>query len=134
MLTHTSGIRFQSHSKLFKYDNKIYHPHPFVVGLSGNIDVCLEVLSFFDGNPDDWSPPKGMRGQEFVVLTANHRIFTFTRPDKWLPVNADYYAIGTGSNFALGAMMNGATPLEAVKIAAKADAGTGMGFTHYEFD
>ena len=36
----------------------------------------------------------------------------------------DFWAIGSGAHFALGAMAMGATPEEAVKIAARYDTGT----------
>jgi len=43
---------------------------------------------------------------------------TLTIPD------GDFWAIGSGAHFALGAMAAGATPEEAVKIAARYDTGT----------
>lgn len=41
------------------------------------------------------------------------------------PVIADFYALGSGESFAIGAMEMGATAEEAVRIAAKRDTATG---------
>lgn len=48
--------------------------------------------------------------------------------DNYLHINvidADYHAIGCGSDFALGAMMAGASPIESVRIASEFDTKTG---------
>jgi ATP-dependent protease HslVU (ClpYQ) peptidase subunit len=43
----------------------------------------------------------------------------------WLPVSEPYFAIGSGRDYAMGAMAHGATAIEAVNIAAKHDAHSG---------
>lgn len=44
------------------------------------------------------------------------------------PITTDLYAIGSGSDFALGAMSAGAAPLQALAIAARWDVNTGAPF------
>lgn len=49
-------------------------------------------------------------------------IFVISRDDPvWMRCEADYFAIGSGGPYALGAMAFGATPLQAVQTAMKWD-------------
>lgn len=45
--------------------------------------------------------------------------------DGWTPITEKRWAIGSGSDYAIGALMAGATPLKAVRIAITHDAGSG---------
>lgn len=125
-LTHSSGIKFKSASKLFSFEHPAIYKAPFVVGLCGDMDLALEVLEFFR-NPETFKLPKNYRGAEFLVLTGDKKLYTFADPRKWLPIGDKFYAIGSGSHFAMGAMGAGKTPEEAVRIASKLDRGSGMG-------
>ena len=44
----------------------------------------------------------------------------------WLEIRMPFYAVGSGRDFAIGAMHCGKTPAEAVEIASKYDLKTGM--------
>lgn len=60
-----------------------------------------------------------------IAIDKKGRIFNYTEKCyPWLITSA-FYAIGSGASFALGAMANGASAEQAVKIAAKFDAYTG---------
>src|ERR1700739_1124992 len=85
MLSHANGITFKSASKIQYIDNKLIYPKPFYVGLCGDVDTALNVLDFFI-DPKNWDPPKKMTSAEFVVLTTDGKMFTFSDPRKWMPV------------------------------------------------
>ena len=106
-------------------------PTKFYVGFSGDVDGIPDVVDFYHNIEDYKKPPKV--NVECLVLTEDKKLFTFVNPGKWLQIKEKYYAVGSGAQFAMGAMEAGKTPLEAVKIASKKDPMTGMGFKNYKF-
>lgn len=121
----TSGNgKFDIGTKLRHYPEGFYHT-PYTIGFCGDVDHILQVLAFFD-NPIGWEAPKKLQRAEFVMLTADHKMFTFQHPLRLMPINSKFYAIGSGSHFAMGAMEFGASPYEAVKAATKHDIFSGM--------
>ncbi len=130
-MTHSNGITFKSTSKLFTFDNKLIYPQPFIVGFCGDVDSAINIMDFFR-DPENYKGKKVNKGCEFVVLTKDKKMYTFSDPTKWLPLIGKFYAIGSGSHFAMGAMEVGKTPKEAVQIAIKLDKGSGYGVTHHE--
>lgn len=131
-LTHGAGYKFKGASKVYEYENEVFYDKPFAVGFCGVIDTCLDVLNCFD---EDWDSklPKGWKRCEFLVLTQDGKIFTFNNPLRWIEVREPFYAIGSGSHLAVGAMSAGATAEEAVQAAAKHDLYTGFGTTAVTF-
>lgn len=128
--THSNGLKFKGKTKLYEFPISAIYPKPFCIGYCGDAAAILPVL--------DWlvdpttRPPKSTTG-EFVVLTSDKKIYTFSSPAQWIIVDQPMYAIGSGSHFALGAMGAGATALEAVKSAAKFDPMTGLGFKSVDY-
>lgn len=131
MVNH-AGMQYRIDNKLFYFEQPDIHPVPFVVGISGQVDVIFQTLEYF-ADPEGWTPPKNMDKAEFLVLTAKKKIFLFNDPRKWHAILSPFYALGSGCHFAMGAMQCGKTPEEAVAIAAKLDKGTGNGVTVHEF-
>lgn len=131
MMTHSNGIIFKSTSKIFEFDNKLFYKKPFYVGFCGDVDTMQRTLEFFV-DPDGWRLPKKYEATEFVVLTTDGKMFTFSDPRKWIPINSKFYAVGSGSHFAMGAMEKGATPKEAVEAAIKLDKASGFGVTYFD--
>jgi hypothetical protein len=125
--THNGGLKFKIKTKIIPVQQPLVYKHPFYVGLCGNVDSFSDIISWF-ADPTAWKKPPSGKGGDFVVLTADKKIFTFANPSQWIPVNQPYYAVGSGMNYAMAAMASGKTPYEAVKIAAKFDPNTGMGF------
>lgn len=88
------------------------------------------------GNMNRWlsnptTKPPVFRNGNMLMLSKRGLFFSENLID-WHPVNQKYYAMGSGGAFALGALEAGKTPLEAVKVASKHDAFTGMGFKEYK--
>lgn len=131
-LTHGSALRLRGAPKVYEYENNKFYDLPFAVGLCGVIDTCLDVLNCFD---EDWDGkiPKKYKQCEFLVLTQDGKLFTFNSPLRWIEVKQPFYAIGSGSHIALGAMQAGATAVEAVQAASKHDLYTGFGVTNVSY-
>lgn len=105
-------------SKLRRFNGDIY-------GLAGSTSRALEVL--------DWI----MEGGDFPVLKEDEtvQILKVGPGGIWLyhntktpfQVEDDYVAIGSGAQYALGAMACGATAKEAVEVAIRYDYSCGRG-------
>lgn len=129
-MTHSNGIVFKSTSKLYTFENKLIYPKKFYVGFCGGVEEAIGVLQFFT-DPTNFKAKKKAEA-EFAVLTEDHKMYTFNDPTKWIPLVGKFYAIGSGSHFAMGAMQAGKTPYEAVQLAIKLDKGSGFGVTFHD--
>ena len=86
-------------------------------------------------DPDKW--PKHQDGDKWealMVIKSNKTIWRYeTQPTPWR-IEAPFYAIGTGRDYAMAAMHLGKTSKEAVEIAALFDPNTGMGINTLTLD
>jgi ATP-dependent protease HslVU (ClpYQ) peptidase subunit len=66
---------------------------------------------------------------EFRVLAIHESgsIWAADESMKWLRLNVERWAIGSGSDYALGAMVAGRSSREAVQVAMELDVNTGIG-------
>ena len=128
--THHTGHKFKGSTKIHEMYSPRLYPKPFYVGFCGGAQVCQQVVQWLS-DPTD-KPPK-VSNAEFLILTQDKKMFTFNNPTNWLEIKEPYYAIGSGMQYAAGAMAAGKSPLEAVKIAAKHDNNTGMGYKTFSF-
>lgn len=124
---HNSGNKFKGTTKVYSFRaHEDGYPEDFIVGFAGAASDIVTVVSYFT-SPEKFKSPPRVRGLSGLVLTASQNIFMFDDYQKWLAVDQPFYAIGSGSAYALGAMANGASPKEAVKAAMQHDSYTGMG-------
>lgn len=128
--SHSGGHIFRGKTKIYKMPKEtcvnLFGCEMAAVGFAGNADMICTALDFlFDPAPE--SCPK-VKGLELVALTDKKEIWTSFTLQNWMLVDQPYYAIGSGTQFAMGALNVGKTPLQAVKVASKMDANTGMGF------
>lgn len=134
--TNTStGEKWKGKPKIFLFEpHEMHYPHsPFYVGFAGTARDMISVADFFSA-PEEYDELPKMEGNLFgLVLTAKREIFIFDKFDSWLPVDAQFAAIGSGAPCAKGAMAAGMTPREAVKIAMRQDAFTGFGVKSFNF-
>ena len=126
--THSGGLKFKIKSKIFSFYNEAFYRTTFHVALAGNIDTFHDVLEFFRDHASYKKVPQ-LKGGEGVILTEDGKLWTFNNPALWLSIDQPTYAIGSGMNFAMGAMAAGASPYEAVKYACTLDPQSGMGIT-----
>jgi hypothetical protein len=61
-----------------------------------------------------------------ILEVCSDGIFLWGKKCIRLHVNEDFYAVGSGSHYAMGAMAMGATPRKAIEIASRLDSDTGL--------
>lgn len=106
-----------------------------LVGFSGAMSVVLAYRHFMAGGP---RPDYGDQSQDtalnILLIDDTCRVwFRTSKRDIWEWFNVEQWAIGSGCDYALGAMAAGATAREAVRIASKLDNGTGFGVDAVRF-
>lgn len=58
---------------------------------------------------------------EFLVITPDRKIYLLNETGAKVPFQMPFYAIGSGGDYAMGAMRRGASAAEAVRIACEFD-------------
>lgn len=128
------GSKFKGKTKVYRFNphKDTYHCR-FMVGFAGTASDIITVAEFFTF-PDKFKNAPKVKNLTGLVLTEEKDIFCFDDYTKWLIVSEKYGSCGSGADLALGAMLAGKTPLEAVKIAGQHDAFTGMGYKNFKFE
>lgn len=68
------------------------------------------------------------RGMQCLIISANGDEVQMINGELTpMHVQGDYFAVGSGAAYAIGALEAGASPVQAVEIAAKYDGNTGCG-------
>lgn len=111
LCTYTVPFKTRKHERI---GNSIYAG-------AGDLD---DLLRFFAWRRDGGDSPT-IDDAIDVLEVCSDGIFIWGKKITRLWVNEDSYAVGSGSQYAIGAMEMGATPREAMKIASKYDAQTG---------
>ncbi|HRC96243.1 MAG TPA: hypothetical protein PK317_05550 [Coprothermobacter proteolyticus] len=133
--THSSGLKFKGFTKC-KVVPKIISTSMFgaekvIVGACGDADKMGVAWSWLE-DPVGYGKLPKLKGVEFIALTSDGDILTSANLINWIKVDEPFYAIGSGSHFAIGAMSAGKTTVEAVRAAMKHDPATGMGVKTYK--
>ena len=104
---------------------KLFRIGSSVFGVAGVLAIAIQFLEWKSGRAD--SPPTIGEGDDFgaIEVCGDGKIYCYDSTLVRLLHNPDYYAEGSGSSFALGAMAYGATAREAVKAAIKHDVYSG---------
>lgn len=97
-----------------------------VFGASGSLSPFMMAFEMLSGSKEMSAPldiDEGNLHEDFevVLLTQDLRIVTF---DRWLvpiEMETEYYATGSGADYAIGAMDAGASAIEAIRIACARD-------------
>jgi ATP-dependent protease HslVU (ClpYQ) peptidase subunit len=118
-----SGTRVARCEKLYrKYIGKKGRRHEVIIGVSGESSPALVFLDWYDGTtkpiPD---PLKDMDADFCALIYSKYGLFevdAYCRPERVLE---EFWAVGSGSKAALGAMHAGCTARQAVAIACKID-------------
>lgn len=114
----------------YKSQAKIERVGEFIIGACGSVGDCLLYSQWFkEGQPKSAKLPKTTKGFCGLAVHESGRIFEFVALGLCQEVNEPFYAIGSGTHFAIGAMAAGASPKKAVQIASKYERFTGFGLT-----
>jgi hypothetical protein len=102
---------------------KIQRIRGSLFGGAGNVEQILKMFEWFR-NPD--MKPDWKFETDFAILQLSHEGLFLWGPEMIaMPVGLPYYAVGSGAEYALGAMECGAPADEAIRVAHKFDPYTG---------
>lgn len=96
---------------------------------AGRMDDVAEVLAWLQGGrkPDD-KPEIEPDDSEFFIVQPDGKAYWLTTPFlRSVKIEDQFYAIGSGAEFAIGAMRAGVSAKRAVEIACTCDPQTGKG-------
>jgi ATP-dependent protease HslVU (ClpYQ) peptidase subunit len=128
--THSSGMKMTGKTKIYEIPeftaNSIFESKRVFIGFAGDTGSFGNILNWLY-DPTGRVPKLG--NVDLVMLNHRHEIYTAISLTNWLQMSQPFYAIGSGSEYAMGAMEAGKTPQEAIKVASKFDSSTGKGFT-----
>lgn len=96
-----------------------------ICGQSGDKETGLEMIAFLDERGKE--PARGTEELTILRVHPDGSAEMCHNKGQFFPVNFPFFAIGSGSDYAMGAMAAGATAAEAVEIAARFDKDTGGG-------
>lgn len=103
---------------------KIFRVNGSLIGIAGNIEQALRFVEW-RRTPEQKPQFAEQSGFEALELTPDGMLIYWGAEMVGVEIEDAYYAIGSGSWLALGAMGMGATPKEAIKVAARWDVATG---------
>lgn len=109
---------------------KIRKIRGFLVGFSGSAYIGLSLLDWFGSGADKESYPGNDEGEDsgsLLVITPDRKIIVYEGRGVPIEFNHSMHAIGSGSEFALGALAMGATAERAVEVASMLDVYSGGG-------
>ena len=102
-----------------------------LIGMAGNLDAILAVRQWFEnGRQGEFPKDENING----IIVDKNGIWEFFGNGIPYKYPGKFIAIGSGADFALGAMEAGADMVKALKIASKLDTGTGFGTTYMELE
>lgn len=126
--THSGGMKFRIKTKLYSFNTPLIYHKPFHIGMCGNIEDFSKIIDYFTDPLSHKKAPRLDKG-EALVLSEDGKIWTFWTANNWTYIDQPFYAIGSGTHFAMGAMASGASPYEAIKHTMTLCPATGMGVT-----
>lgn len=89
-------------------------------GFCGCLSYYTAVRDWIAAGADESDPPKS-RGSECIVVRNDNSVLVYENCKVSIPVTDSIAAIGTGAEYALGAMTVGASAAEAVAAACRFD-------------
>lgn len=103
---------------------KLFRVGGSIIGVAGNVEQALRFVEW-RRTPESKPTFAEASSIEVLELTADGRLLWWGAEMVGVPIENEFYAIGTGAMAAMGAMSMGASPKRAVAVAALWDAATG---------
>lgn len=101
----------------------------WLFGCAGNSGRCRGFWHLATGEIDKLD----LAGVEILCVDDTGQLWYAEDGLDWIPIADKCWAIGSGRDFAMGAMAMGATAVEAVRIASKLNNSTGLGVDWVRF-
>lgn len=98
----------------------------FLVGAAGRADCTQMFVAWLRGGEKPLMP-SNVDDFGALVVDVKRRVWNIHDTLFYVHCSAKQWAIGSGANYALGAMAAGATAAQAVRIASKLDVHCGLG-------
>ena len=113
-----AGDTFITYEPSFSGEAKVWVADGSAWGAAGDSSACSAFKLWTEGRG---KKPNGKKSSKVDVLQLSPQKGLFLWSGAGLPmlVEEEFYAIGTGGAFALGALCAGASPLDALEISAK---------------
>lgn len=124
---HTRDSRMRKVAK--RYDGAL-------IGFCGVASICQRYANWFLTGEKGAAPSLGTNSDDdghVLIVRPNGKV-EFHDRFGWHPISGPYFAIGSGSDIAFGALEMGASARKAVAIAARRDTNTGDGVTWVKLD
>jgi ATP-dependent protease HslVU (ClpYQ) peptidase subunit len=102
-----------------------YKTHWYLVGWAGNEADGLRFVAHFTQKGLTQRPP--LADKTTIIVVSRVGVWVETEADVSNVMEEGKWALGSGGDFALGAMHAGATAEQAIEIASRLDVYTGMG-------
>jgi ATP-dependent protease HslVU (ClpYQ) peptidase subunit len=97
----------------------------YLVGCAGDLSDCVAFLRWMKSNGEAVKPsPTSFQA---LVIDAKRRIWWIDEKLVYIRLTEKRWAVGSGADYALGAMVAGKSAIEAVRIASRLDNSSGMG-------
>ena len=103
---------------------KIFKVNGSLIGVAGNMEQALRFVEWRK-TPEQKPQFNEQVGFEALELRPDGLLVWWGSEMVGIAIEDDYYAIGSGAALALGAMAMGATPKQAIQVAARWDVATG---------
>ena len=110
------------------YDRKIFENNKIAYGMAGSVSACEEFMKFIEGKEFDKNLFQKEQHSNFSAIVVDKSTKEFSYYDNELIADKSKYkfiAIGTGKDFAKGAVLMGADAVKAVECASVLDHLTG---------
>lgn len=105
-----------------------------LIGGCGSVSIVSEYMAWFLAGERGKAPTLGeddKHDAEMIVVRPGRKVFLYDRTGKY-QLKAKCIAMGSGCEYAYGALEMGADAVEAVKVAIRRDAYSGGGVNAYE--
>ena len=107
-----------------------------VIGFTGGLENGLGLMEWFNNGAvkEEW--PDWQKTEDWcrLIIAASDVVFAYERLPYRIVVNEGFAAFGSGRDYALGAMAQGADAIEAVGIASNFCTTCGYGIDAYELE
>lgn len=97
-----------------------------VVGIAGSLEFCLAAVKYLDGSIGP-KPTSSTDNSTLLRVYPDGTAEVYHSQLEPYPVLLPFFAVGSGSDYAMGALAMGATPERAIEIASQFDEATGGG-------
>lgn len=126
--TSLAGDRLRSFNGTPVPATKVFRIGRLLVGCAGDSEDCVSFIAWIAAGMDQKAPPK-MESLDALVIDGDNKnqVFWYSQRCIPLPLEVKQWALGSGADYALGAMHAGANAHRAVTIACGLDVNSGLG-------